>query len=85
MRHCDEVKVQPQWPSRLAGRRRGPGKSTVADVVSEIEQLLGMQGPRCDRGWILHANTASTGRLYRICAEGEDWKPGARCSVSKGK
>lgn len=79
MRHCDEVKVQPQWLSRLshaaAGRRRGPGKSTVADVVSEIEQLLGckVQGVTADGSCVqtLRALGGCTGFVMKV-------KPGSQ-------
>lgn len=52
MRHCNKVKAQPRQgqPTRQAGRRSGPDKSKVADVVSEAQQVLGLLGPRCDHG-----------------------------------
>lgn len=75
MRHCDEVKVQPQWLRVLPGRRRGPGKSTGADVVSEIEQLLGckVQGVTADGSCVqtLRALGGCTGFVMRA-------KPGSQ-------
>lgn len=45
MRHCKEVEVQPRWGkvNQQARQRGGPGNSKVAD-------LLGVQGPRGNRG-----------------------------------
>lgn len=53
-------------------RRSGPGRSKVFDVVSETEQLLEIQGPRCERRRGRFSEGRRTSVISRLKIQGHE-------------